>query len=98
VKLGFNFMAVAFEITTGFKRLTTFNTIFLRPIEKTSGDLVEKVKLFAIHAHQETNHTNDGKPYSVHLQLAVSSASNTSVYCCLKSNQAKCWRLFGCRM
>jgi hypothetical protein len=45
------------------------------PKEINPNNLIDLAMLFAIQAHQETNHTYDGKPYSVHLQLAFSFAS-----------------------
>jgi (p)ppGpp synthase/HD superfamily hydrolase len=45
------------------------------PKEINPNNLIDLAMLFAIQAHQETNHTYAGKPYSVHLQLAFSFAS-----------------------
>lgn len=45
------------------------------PKDINSNNLIDLAMLFAIQAHQETNHTYDGKPYSIHLQLAFSFAS-----------------------
>ncbi len=43
-------------------------------IPNYKSDLQVKAKQYAISCHEKTNHTYDGQPYSVHLQMTVDAA------------------------
>lgn len=38
-------------------------------------NILEKTKQYAIQCHSETNHTYDGQPYEVHLQMVANAAA-----------------------
>ena len=55
---------------------------------------IEIAKKYAIDCHAETNHTYDGKPYSVHLQMVVDAAMEHVDMIPIESREtvlAACW-------